>query len=124
ETFVSDWRREVTGDQFAIDQFWRVVGSTVDEVAKVMPDSLRFVWISPDGQLSRLPWATLTAYNDRLGVANAAQVPSARALMALLDDRGPSGRNGVVLVGGVDFEAGQVARQRPSTRWPALPGTA
>lgn len=124
EGFANAWRREVTSDAFAIDQFWQVVGSTVDAIASVMPDSLRFIWVSPDAQLSRLPWATLTAYNDRLGVANAAQVPSARALMTLLEAPGASDRRGVVLVGGVDFEAGAPARQRPSARWPALPGTA
>lgn len=124
DRFVADWRRAVTSDQFGIDEFWRVVGSTVDEIAKVMPDSLAFIWISPDAQLSRLPWATLTVYNRRLGVANAAQVPSARALMTLLDEPPTTRRGGVALVGGVDFEAGQRSGQRPSTRWQALPGTA
>lgn len=124
ENFVNEWRREVTNDQFAIDQFWRVSASTIDEIAKVMPDSLRFVWISPDGNLSRLPWATMSAYNERVGRANAAQVPSARALMPLLERPAPSERHGVVLVGGVDFDAGTRARERPGTRWQALPGTA
>ncbi len=122
--FVSEWRGAVTGDQFGIDQFWRVVGSTVDELAKILPDSLKFVWYSPDAQLSRLPWATLSAYNKRLANADAAQVPSARALVQLLERPAASERRGVVLVGGVDFEAGTRAAQRPSTRWQALPGTA
>lgn len=124
ERFVNEWRREVTNDQFAIDEFWRVSGSTIDEIAKVMPDSLRFVWISPDASLSRLPWATMSAYNERVGRANAAQVPSARALMTLLARPTTAPRHDVVLVGGVDFEAGDRARERPSTRWQALPGTA
>src|SRR5690606_36169302 len=38
ERFVNEWRREVTNDQFAIDQFWRVSAATIDEIAKVMPD--------------------------------------------------------------------------------------
>ncbi|HRN53552.1 MAG TPA: CHAT domain-containing protein, partial [Gemmatimonadaceae bacterium] len=124
ERFVNEWRRAVTNDQFAIDEFWRVSSATIDEIAKVMPDSLRFVWVSADGNLSRLPWATMSAYNERVGRANAAQVPSARALMPLLERSAASERHGVVLVGGVDFEAGTRARELPGTRWQPLPGTA
>jgi CHAT domain-containing protein len=84
---------------------------------------LRFIWVSPDAQLSRLPWATLSVYNEKTGVANAAQVPSARALVSLLNPGKVTERQGVVLVGGVDFEAGTAAGTRPATRWTALPGT-
>jgi len=117
------WRRAVTGDQFGIDEFWAVMRQGWDPIAAVLPDSLRFIWVSPDAQLSRLPWATLSVYNQRTAVANAAQVPSARALVTLLNPAKVAARQGVVLVGGVDFEAGTASGTRPSTRWTALPGT-
>lgn len=123
ESTVATWRRAVTSEQFAIDEFWAVVGRTWDPIAAVLPDSLRFIWVSPDAQLSRVPWATLSAYNQRTGVANAAQVPSARALVTLLNPATVPERRGVVLVGGVDFNAGTASGARPATRWTALPGT-
>lgn len=123
EQSVSAWRRAVTGDQFAIQEFGAMTTRAWDPIAAVLPDSLRFIWVSPDAQLSRVPWSTLSVYNQRTGVANVAQVPSARALISLLNPARVAQRQGVVLVGGVDFEAGTAARTRPSARWSALPGT-
>lgn len=123
EQRVAAWRTAVTGDRFAIDEFWALVSATIDPIARALPEKLAFIWISPDAQLSRVPWATLAAYNDRTKEAQSAQVPSARALVSLLAAPALADGGDVVLVGDVDFDAGPRAAQRPSTRWTPLPGT-
>lgn len=74
-------------------------------LAEALPPGTAQVWVSPDGQLSRAPWAFLAQSYDATAYLRVAQVVSGRHLAALLSDSAaPSGR-GMLLVGDVDFGA-------------------
>ena len=101
-----------------------LAGAVWGPVAAALPAGTTRVWVSPDGDLARVPWAALAeAHGAEAGDSGVlvAQVPSARALLVALT-RPTAAESGTVLaVGGVDFGA---APEEGTAPWAALPGTA
>lgn len=89
-------------------------------LAAALPARTTHVWVSPDGDLARVPWSVL-ADESGDGVPLVAQVPSARALLELLTRPALPAGGALLAVGGVDFGA-PPAGAAPS--WARLEGTA
>jgi CHAT domain-containing protein/tetratricopeptide (TPR) repeat protein len=88
-------------------------------IARQLPKGIRTVYLSPDGDLARLPWAALPG--DQPGQVLLEQyalttVPHGPFLVEALKYPGasPSARRAAVAVGGVSYG---------SSSWPALPGS-
>lgn len=111
----------------------RTTGSTVEPLtdalwgtlAEALPATVGRVWVSPDGQLARLPWAVLAEGHPRTQRLLIGEVPSARMLLRLLEDEaiseGPESEPTVLLVGDVDF--GDATAGSSGAVWGPLPGT-
>jgi CHAT domain-containing protein len=99
-----------------------------DKVAKQLPAGTTTLYLSPDGDLARLPWAALpTGKADKVLLDDylLAVVPHGPFLLARLMDKPPAAGTGDALVvyGGIDYgQAPRAAGVRRAT-WPNLPGT-
>ena len=111
EIALAEWRSAATAGRVA--DLTELASALWKPIARALPEGATQVWLSPDGDLSRAPWAVLANSMDGPRVA---QVPSARALLTLLTtDRQLEEAAGALLVGGVDFGEG--------ASWSPLPGT-
>jgi CHAT domain-containing protein len=110
-----------------------------DKLASTLPARTTTLYLSPDGDLARLPWAALpTGEADRVLLDDhlLAVVPHGPFLLARLMDKAPAPKTGDTLVvyGGVDYENSPDTLAKADPRvprlggdkrmeWPVLPGT-
>jgi CHAT domain-containing protein/tetratricopeptide (TPR) repeat protein len=110
-----------------------------DKLAGQLPTDTTTLYLSPDGDLARLPWAALpTGKADKVLLDDylLASVPHGPFLLArLMDKTSTPGDGGTLVVyGGVDYEKAPDTLARADTRgphlgseshaaWPGLPGT-
>ena len=114
EAAVSDWREAVTRGDAA--DTGALAAALWKPLAAALPEGTTRVWLSPDGDLVRVPWAVLAAEYEAMAGLLVAQIPSARALLTLVTT--PAEREGapaLLLVGGVDFGAGAGFTPLPGT---------
>ncbi|WP_412070350.1 CHAT domain-containing tetratricopeptide repeat protein [Rubrivirga sp. IMCC43871] len=112
---VGGWRVAVTRGQDAAVETAALADAVWAPIGDALPEAADRVWVSPDGPLAGVPWATLAevASGESQLVA---QVPSARALLTLLTDSAtPESAPTVLIVGGVAFG--------PGPDWDPLPAT-
>ena len=123
EQAIAAWRDAVVRGQDAAAETQALVDAVWGPVAAALPAAVQRLWISPDAQLARVPWSLLAAAGGSDAIL-VSEVASPRALLAALH----TGRDyaaepgSVLLVGGVDFDAG-VAGDSAGARWADLPGT-
>jgi CHAT domain-containing protein len=87
-------------------------------IANAVPAGSKMLYLAPDGDLARLPWAALPVGKDRVLLEDyaIAQVPHGTFLLEQLKfPRTFSGPESLLTLGGVEYGPGV---------WPALPGTA
>lgn len=121
DSLVARWRDAVIGGGAAGDGMVSLALAVWAPVAAVLPPEVARVWVSADAQLARVPWSVLAGGD---GARLVAEVASPRALAQLLAApvamaSQPGGE--ILLVGGVDFDAG--GPQAGDGGWSSLPGT-
>jgi tetratricopeptide (TPR) repeat protein len=99
-----------------------------DRVAEQLPAGTTTLYLSPDGDLARLPWAALpTGKADKILLDDylLAVVPHGPFLLARLMDKPPAAGTGDALVvyGGIDYGTAPGAAGVRRGTWPDLPGT-
>ncbi|MDX1420912.1 MAG: CHAT domain-containing tetratricopeptide repeat protein, partial [Rubricoccaceae bacterium] len=118
---IGAWRAAVVRGEAALAEAEALGQAVWRPVARRLPKRTTALWVSSDAALARIPWASLALADDASETLALAEVPSGRALLALLGDPRPAPSGPVLLVGGVDFDAG--VGEAVGARWPALPGT-
>ena len=114
DTAVAAWREAVLEGHPAEAETDALTEALWRPVVAALPDGAERVWVSPDAQLARVPWAALASLHAPAAERLVAEVASPRALLRLLTTtRAPS--EGALFVGDVEFGAGGA--------WEALPGT-
>jgi CHAT domain-containing protein/tetratricopeptide (TPR) repeat protein len=117
---VANWRKatEDGDDRQSAGEFRRLIW---DQLAKHISAEVRTIYISPEGDLARVPWAALPG-SDANSVlleeysGGIAVVPHGPSLLEHLKfPREYDGPGSTLLLGGVNYGV---------TKWPALPGTA
>ncbi|HLT48310.1 MAG TPA: tetratricopeptide repeat protein, partial [Rubricoccaceae bacterium] len=125
EAAVAAWRGAVVRGQDALAEVGVLGDRLLFPVLGALPagadDDREAVWFSSDAALARVPWTHLAMVYDETEPLLVAEVPSARTLLTLLGDARAAPGGPVLLVGGVDFDAG--VTDAAGARWPALPGT-
>ena len=89
-----------------------------EPIAKHLPPDTKTLYLAPDGDLSRLPWAALPVSKERVLLEDyaIAQVPHGAFLLDQLKfPRVFTGPDSLLVLGGIVYGPGI---------WPALPGTA
>lgn len=105
---VKAWRNEVLSGGDGRRHWREIAGLLWEPVAKIMPPAARKLLVSPDSDLSRIPWHLLPAENPKTKDVLTSQVTSARELARLRRSaQTPASAPGnMLVVGGVDFDAG------------------
>src|SRR5690606_16904326 len=115
EDAVAAWRDAVTRGQPADAETAALAEALWGPIAEALPDGTARLWVSPDGDLARVPWSALAAAHAATAGLLVAQVPSARALLTLLTAPPEATGDGLLLVGGVDFGDGPGFAPLPGT---------
>ena len=144
------WREDVLAFHPAVETFNQLC-SIFDPVFSRLPSGIKKVWISPEGELARVPW-NLVSQNTPHPLANltVCQIDSARELIELRsqlaifsDETEPIGnttsanapvantpvanaavnQQAVLVLGGVDFNFGTNAQHASQIIFSPLPGT-
>jgi CHAT domain-containing protein/tetratricopeptide (TPR) repeat protein len=116
EETVATWREAVTAGRTAEVETEALAEALWAPLGAVLPAGTARVWVSPDGELGRVPWATLAEAHDPTTRLLVAQVPSARDLLTLLAPEPERGAApSLLLVGGVDFGDGAGFAPLPGT---------
>jgi CHAT domain-containing protein/tetratricopeptide (TPR) repeat protein len=127
DTAARRWRVEVLEGGLAVTQ-WQALGALVwRPIAAALPAGTDKVWLSPDGELARVPWHLLPATEAGTREVLVAQTDSARELARLVATRSPGSAAGgtLFLAGAIDFDAGaSAAGTTRSGGFEPLPGTA
>jgi CHAT domain-containing protein len=118
---VRAWRDRIAKDADTPADAAKVAALIWRPIAAALPMGTRTVYLAPDGELARLPWAALpgakpgTVLLEELAVA---VVPNGPYLLEQLrfPSRFPAGTESVLAVGDVDYGAGK-------GKYAALPGT-
>lgn len=111
---VTAWRNEVLYVLDASDEWEALTKLLWKPLADALPSGTRKVWISPDGELARVPWQLLAAGPPGKGLLMT-QTDSARELARLRKTRGESQTRAtsILLAGDINFDA---KPSRTSTR--------
>ncbi len=123
DSLADAWLDAVVEGSMAAPERDALVAVAWAPVAAALPAGTSRVWVAPDGELVRVPWAVLAEAHAPTAAILVAETGSARDLAGLLaapDATDPAGAS-VLVVGGVDFgpdPTGAVVEFRP------LPGTA
>jgi tetratricopeptide (TPR) repeat protein len=126
---VRQWRASIDQESRAGWRFLRNLAWVPMESALA---GAKIVWVSPDGQLSAIPWQLFPADNDNSGTFAASpsvlQVNSAREFMRRLDGSGspasaPEAKQPILIVGGLDYGPAATAAKSDGECWDPLPET-
>jgi CHAT domain-containing protein/tetratricopeptide (TPR) repeat protein len=116
DALIRAWRKEVLVRNLAAAQWEDLAEHVWKPVAAALPAGPTRVWLSPDSELSRLPWHVFLQGDTRRAGSMLAQVDSAREL-AIIRVAAPDTvavEHPVILIaGGIDFGG----------KMPQLPGT-
>jgi tetratricopeptide (TPR) repeat protein/CHAT domain-containing protein len=95
-------------DAKAIADAWRVLaGELWEPLSSVLPAEVRRVWLSPDDELSRVPWQLFPGYESRMNDRLITQVDSVREIVRLKrDQRTSAAARSLLIAGEIDFNAG------------------
>jgi hypothetical protein len=139
EAAVTRWREAITSGKDIPPAIPNKVRELVwEKVRKELPAAAKAVYVSPDVALCRVPWAALPG--DKAGTIlledyTVAVIPHGSFLLDQLwpPDERKNPPAGVLVVGGVDYQAAPAPGQpvthdlpvKPDAKgWPALPGAA
>jgi CHAT domain-containing protein/Tfp pilus assembly protein PilF len=105
---IAQWRSDVIAQTDTSDASWRSLAALVwQPLVANLPPSAERVWVSADGELSRLPWQLLPSSHARTRRLLVAQTDSARELVNLRNRAGKSTKpSSLLLVGSIDFNSG------------------
>ncbi len=106
---VAAWRKTALIPRDAAEEWQAVVRLLWKPLADALPPGTRKVWVSPDGELARIPWQLLPAAQPVGQPLLLTLTDSARELSRLRQTRPGAGRRGagtLLLVGEIDFDAG------------------
>jgi CHAT domain-containing protein/tetratricopeptide (TPR) repeat protein len=120
DSLVARWQEDVAAGRDGAEAEYELLEIAWGPIARVLPPGTRRVWVSPDGELSRLPWNLLAERYLGTEALLVAHTASPRALAQQLSTPPPAGPMSMLLVGGVAFGAPPPG-QRPS--WAPLPGS-
>jgi CHAT domain-containing protein/tetratricopeptide (TPR) repeat protein len=143
ETAITAWRRAITTRKDIPPELpARVRGLTWARIRKELPPSVKVVYLCPDLALCRVPWAALPGDEPDTVLLEDYAIAVLPHSPFLLDKLSPPDRpaerpNGVLVVGGVDYDAHPLRSAplpaprgeppltlRRNSRWPPLPATA
>lgn len=109
---VKGWRDEVLARVDA-DREWSALAALLwKPLADALPPGTQKVWVSPDGELARIPWQLLPSTSPKNKNVLLSQADSPRELSRLRQTRLAPAAQGTVtilLAGNVDFDAGRPA---------------
>lgn len=104
---VMAWRNEVLADVDATDKWETLTKLLWKPVADALPPAARRVWVSPDGELARVPWQLLPLTSPKGINLLLTQTDSARELARLRRTNRDSGPQAIsiFLAGDINFNA-------------------
>jgi CHAT domain-containing protein len=106
---IKGWRDEVLARVDA-DREWSALAALLwKPLSDALPPGAQKVWVSPDGELARIPWQLLPPANPKNKNVLLSQADSPRELSRLRQTRLPPAAQGTVtilLAGNIDFDAG------------------
>jgi CHAT domain-containing protein len=124
---VRTWRADVFRGEHS-EKSWQTIAATLwKPLVPALPKRTARVWLSPDGELARIPWHLLPTTDRATRHILVSQCDSAREVAALSSPQKGAGtaRPVLFLAGGVDFDAGAAAPGvRRGGEFEKLPGTA
>lgn len=106
---IKDWRDEVL-DHVDADREWSALAALLwKPLADALPPGAQKVWVSPDGELARIPWQLLPPAGPKNKNVLLSQADSPRELSRLRQTRLAPAAQGTVTIlvaGSIDFNAG------------------
>jgi CHAT domain-containing protein/Tfp pilus assembly protein PilF len=122
---VAVWRTQVLADANAAAEWQALRDRLWQPLAASLPAGVRKVWLSPDGELARIPWHLLPESGSGGVGMILTQVNSPRELFLLRRGRPSEPERQVLLLlaGGVDFDAGSREGQKPGGEFVPLQGS-
>lgn len=109
---VKGWRDEVLAHAGA-DREWSALAALLwKPLADALPPGARKVWVSPDGELARIPWQLLPSAGTNNQNVLLTQADSPRELSRLRQTRSTPAAQGTVTIlvaGNIDYDAGRSA---------------
>jgi CHAT domain-containing protein/tetratricopeptide (TPR) repeat protein len=106
---IKEWRNEVLAEHDG-EQEWRTLSALLwGPLSSALPPGASKVWISPDGELARIPWQLLPATGHDAGGLLVTQADSARELARLRQPGrvpAPPRAADILLVGDINYDAG------------------
>ncbi len=117
------WRKQVLFKNEASTEWEQLAKLLWKPVVSLFPGGISKIWLSPDGQLSRLPWHLFAAASPVSSMV--AQLDSARELagLRLLARPKTAAQLDLLLGGGIDFGSTEADKQIVGYDIPSLPGT-
>jgi CHAT domain-containing protein len=126
ETLVAQWLDGIAADRS--EAAWAALTKAVwAPLVRALPEGTRVARVSGDADLVRLPWHAFAPRGAATAALDVVEVSSARSLVnARSQSRPPDRRDRVLIVGGVDYDAGRTPRTPgyPNTPFPRLRWTA
>ena len=129
EDLISSWRNIVLRKREPSDAWQRLASMAWQAIADKLPIGTRQVWLSPDSELSRIPWHLfLLDKNSGTQDIRLTQIDSARTLARLRrisPISTPETSHTFLLVGGIDFDISRIepGYERLNNVWQPLPGS-
>lgn len=104
---VAEWRDQVLSGKEAAAEWESLSKLLWKPLGDALPPGTRKVWVSPDGELARVPWQLLPAESSSGQSLLLTQTDSARELARLRQTKGraASGAATIFLAGNIDFDA-------------------
>ncbi len=119
------WRSLVLfsrSDVAVIDSAWRTLADLLwKPIAAALPPAARRIWLSPDDELSRIPWQLVPSAETGSSALLVTQIDSVRELVRLKETApgGGGGQPTALIAGGIDFDTGAGEQGRPYAPVPA-----
>ncbi|HKS24257.1 MAG TPA: CHAT domain-containing protein [Thermoanaerobaculia bacterium] len=115
DALVASWIAGVRNDR--ADAAWAALKARVWEpLRRALPPGTHAVRVSGDGDLVPLPWHAFSENGS--GALDVVEVDSARSLLRARSLTRPSAAEHVVIVGGLDYDAGRTPK---TPGWPGMP---
>lgn len=111
---IAAWRNKVLSREDATSEWDTLAGFIWKPLVNALPPGTKKVWLSPDGELARVPWQLLPATTPEGKNLLLTQTDSARELARLRQAKGeaPTRTMSIFLAGDIDFDAGLPANAR------------